>query len=176
MMHRLSSRCRSLWLIRGASLACLLAAGCSDRLPTYPVSGRVIFPDGSPVHTGTIELQSLEHPVQARGTIGMDGMFSLTTYEKNDGAVAGKHSCVVVQLVLAEEVRGFHGGVEGVVHPRFGSYASSGLQFEIDPDRDNFLTVRVVGMPEPMGGKGATRGHSHVHEHPHQQAPNSAQR
>jgi hypothetical protein len=122
---------------------CCFAAGCSDRLPTYPVLGRVVFPDGSPVHTGTIELKSREHPIQARGDIAHDGSFRLTTYVENDGAVEGKHDCVVVQFVVVEEIPNFQPSYEGVVHPKFASYSTSRLECEVLPSGKNQLTIQV---------------------------------
>lgn len=121
-------------------------AGCSDNLPTYPVAGKVVFKDGSPVHVGTVEFKSLEKKIQARGTIEVDGSFKLTTYEPDDGAVLGKHQCVVTQFIMLEELPAIKTSKKGVVHPRFGSYATSGLEFEVTADKENVLTVTVEGL------------------------------
>ena len=64
------------WILAG----CLLgqALGCSsDRLPTYPVTGRVVFTNGDPVKTGLIEFRSVEHGLNARADIARDGSFRL---------------------------------------------------------------------------------------------------
>ena len=128
-----------------AALA-LPLAGCDRRPPAYPAGGRVIFEDGSPAHVGSVELKSRSHPVQARGEIGADGRFTLSTYEPGDGAVAGKHECVVVQFVMAEEITGHEPTTQGVIDPRFGSYATSGLECEISADEPNQITLRVQGV------------------------------
>ena len=79
------------------------AVGCSsDQTPTYPVSGRVVFENGNPVRHGTIELTSAEHGTTATGRIDHDGGFMLGTYTANDGAAAGDHSAIVVQMIVAE--------------------------------------------------------------------------
>ncbi len=73
-------------------MTCMATVGCGDgRPPAYPAKGRVVFANGTPVKTGTVELKSREHPIQARGTIDPDGHFELTTYRSGDGAIAGTH-------------------------------------------------------------------------------------
>lgn len=131
--------------------------GCSDRLRTYPVQGKVQFVEGGgPVHVGTIELKSLEHEgIHARGEIQNDGSFELSTYEPGDGAIAGKHGCVVVQMVMTEELSGHRGSKIGVVHPRHNSYATSGLEVVIAPGKTNEIVLEVDGIlkkqPEEHG-------------------------
>jgi hypothetical protein len=150
-------------LLLPCCIACLGPLGCSDgRLPTFPVSGRVVFSDGSPVHTGTIEFRSREHAVQARGTIDHDGNFRLTTYKENDGAVAGTHDCVVTQLVVMEGATDFQPSLKGVVHTRFGSYATSGLRCEVISQDKNFFTVEVDGYVRPSSSGQPSSGH---HQH-----------
>lgn len=149
-----------------------ILTGCSnDRLPTYAVQGQIVFLDGSPVRTGSIELKSLQHGVQARGDIASDGSFQLTTYEKNDGAVEGVHQCVVVQLVMVEELANFKPSTEGVVDPRFGSYSTSDLECRISNSDDNRikLTVEPIRLGAASMEKSSDQPHDHVHQHNHKQ-------
>jgi hypothetical protein len=98
-------------------LAC--AVGCGDdRLPTYPVLGKVVFADGSPVKLGTIECLSETHGVQATGSINRDGTFTLKTYRDNDGAVEGTHKCVIVQFVQVEGLANYKPSTLGVDQDR----------------------------------------------------------
>ncbi len=145
------------------SLSTLLyTVGCSDNLPTYPTIGSVKFSDGGSVHVGTIELKSVEHPeVQARGEIGPDGTFALTTYEPNDGAIAGKHQAVVVQMVMVEGMKNFRPSSLGVIHPKHARYATSGLQFEIKPG-ENTLEVIVDPLKPLKDPLAAEKTHSHT--------------
>jgi hypothetical protein len=160
---------RPFWKLLALATCAVATPGCSDgRLPTVPVTGRVVFLDGSPVRTGTVELQSRTHPIQARGTIDPDGSFRLTTYDAGDGAVAGTHDCVVVQTVIAEKLPGFVGTLEGVVDPRFASYATSGLKAEIKPGQVNSLTLEVRGLVRPGGPKST---HQHAHDRGHEHKP-----
>jgi hypothetical protein len=135
---------------------CFVSIGCSDRLRTYPVSGTVRFKSGGAVHVGTVELKSREHRVQARGQIQSDGSFTLTTYKDADGAVAGMHDCVVVQLVVAEGIKGHKPSSIGVVAQRYANYSTSGLTAEISPDKKNELVLEVEGIL-----KAQPKDHSH---------------
>lgn len=138
-----------------ALISCALT-GCSDQLRTYPVSGKVQFTTGGPVHVGSVELKSRTHAVQARGQIQADGNFTLTTYNDGDGAVAGTHDCVVVQFVMAEGMTGHKPSTIGVVDRRYASYSTSGLTVEISPDKPNQVLLKVDGIRKAQPDK-----HSH---------------
>ena len=75
----------------------------------------------------TIELKSRQHDIHARGKLNLDGTFTLTTYEEGDGAVEGKHDCVIVQFVMTEGVQGHRPSTIGVIDRRYNSYTTSGL-------------------------------------------------
>ena len=64
-------------------------------MPTYKTTGKVLFSDGKLLEGGTIVFESVDHPVTARSVIGLDGTFTLSTYGKGDGAVAGKHRVAI---------------------------------------------------------------------------------
>jgi hypothetical protein len=135
------SRLRAVSLL---GLAAVALAGCGDaRLPTYPVQGQVVFDDGRPVRTGFIEFQSEEHGINARGSIERDGTFTLTTYETNDGAVAGSHQAVVLQFLSQENVPAIHHDHGDPVSLKHADYATSDLTFVVEPERTNTLQVVV---------------------------------
>lgn len=73
--------------------------GCSDKPKTYPVSGTVKFADGTPLAGGTVEFRNITDDVakqvNARGEIGPDGKYQLTTFQPKDGAIAGEHQVCV---------------------------------------------------------------------------------
>lgn len=130
-----------------------VSVGCGDgRPPAYPAKGRVVFADGSPVKVGTVETKSRLHGVQATASIELDGSFVFTTYAKDDGAVAGPHDLVVVQFVQAENIINHKPSTLGVVNPKHASYATSGLQIEISPNKQNELVIEVEGVPKPKNG------------------------
>ncbi len=131
----------------------LALMGCGpSRPPAFKAHGKVSFPNGSPVRVGTIEFRSREHPIHARGTIDEDGSFTLTTYRNGDGAIAGTHDCVIVQMVITEDTKAKRHGTVGVVHPRYASYSTSGLECTIEANRENLIELQVEGVGKTVQG------------------------
>src|SRR5262245_53639354 len=92
---------RSLALV--ASAAFLLGCGDTSRPKLGRVSGKVTY-NGQPVTRGIVSFVPRGGPgaqtgQPATGEIGPDGTYTLTTFEKGDGAVLGEHTV----LVLARE-------------------------------------------------------------------------
>lgn len=119
-----------------------VATGCgSDQLPTYPVSGKVAFSDGRPVRHGTVEFTSVQHGTTASGTIGHDGSFVLGTYSTDDGAVAGDHDVIVIQMVIADG--SFKHTVDHgkPVPTKYASYETSSLTQQVSADQPNDLSI-----------------------------------
>ena len=122
--------------------------GCgSDRPATHPVDGRVVFQDGGSLTFGTIEFYNEEHKVNARGTVKGDGSFTMTTFEDGDGAVAGKHKVVIMQIVAAPT--GPHAEAKSkIVHNhgalvarKYLDYRTSGLTCDI---KEGINEVKLV--------------------------------
>lgn len=106
---------------------------------------------------GTVETKSRDLGINARGTIAPDGTFQLSTFQTNDGAVAGVHDCVIVQLVIGEELTK-PGSAYGVVDRRHNSYATSGLTIEVAPDGVNEFRLEVTAY---RGKEPSEKEHSH---------------
>src|SRR4029079_2260524 len=69
----------------------LSAAGCGSKYPpTAPVKGKITI-NGIPVTTGLINFYPTTGERPALGHIGPDGCYSLTTFERGDGALLGRH-------------------------------------------------------------------------------------
>ena len=67
----------------------IFASGCSsDRLDTYPVTGKVVFEEGDSPRFGDIELFHPGKQINARGKLAKDGTFTLGTYDLDDVAFA----------------------------------------------------------------------------------------
>lgn len=93
-MNGFLNRLWSSALAGGATVGLLLliaCAGCgrSDRRPTAPVEGKVLY-RGQPLKFGAVTFQPEAGP-PAVGQIQPDGTFRLSTYGQNDGAIIGKH-------------------------------------------------------------------------------------
>ena len=120
------------------SLALLF--GCSQGPRVYPVSGRVVHPNGEPVAAGMVEFESIDHrpKINARGAIQPDGTFRLGTFSEDDGAVAGRHRAVVLPPVRAIG----HDAGPATFDLRYASYMRSGLEFTV-AEGPNELTIEV---------------------------------
>lgn len=123
-----------------------VVAGCGEggRHQTVPVSGIVVFPDGSPVRTGTIEFESKTTDMTASARISQNGRFVLGTYEPDDGAVVGFHRVMILQMIIND------GTVEHTldhgkpVDPKFSMFESSGLAVTVHPTEKNDLRIEVT--------------------------------
>lgn len=97
------------------AFAGLTFAGCGkhERVPTYPVSGRVII-NGKPPPAGWTAALHLEpppdpnapypHPIP-RAKIGPDGRFLFRTYESSDGVPAGTYKISFIDTRRPGETR-----------------------------------------------------------------------
>ena len=87
-MVRFTDQLLYLAIVGVVGIACLMpAAGCNRRPGVMPVSGRVTF-DGKPLGFGSVMIQPTAGPA-ARGTIGTDGSFTVSTFAPGDGAIIG---------------------------------------------------------------------------------------
>lgn len=127
--------------------ACAGLSGCGDASPrTYPVRGKVVFADGTPLSTGGVVLSESASDgsaaVNARGAIAPDGTFELTTFNPGDGAVPGKHR-VLVRAQRDPTIFLEHGiPPKPVIDPRLEQYDTSELQFTVE-EKSNDLTIEV---------------------------------
>ncbi len=87
-----------------AGIACLVVtiAGCTGgegkgRPDLFPVSGTVVY-NGAPVEGATVSFNIENAPRTATGVTDAKGKFVLSTFEYNDGAIAGKHTITVTKM------------------------------------------------------------------------------
>ena len=132
---------------------CLLGgpAGCGGDRSIHPVRGHVQAKDGRRATFGMVELTAEPGGQVASGVIEEDGSFRLTTVRDGDGAVAGRHRAIVVQVVNTEHIplEEHHHVLD--VHPRHGRYETSGLEFTIEPGKSNYLEIVVDEAPRKPG-------------------------
>jgi len=126
---------------RLAVLAALLMlptlTGCSSR--TQPVEGVVVFADTREPATTLagylVTFESVEHEpaVSATGVVQADGRFVMSTFAQKDGAVAGKQRVAITPPV------DFNSGAVApwLIHRRHGQFATSGLEIEVKPGRND---------------------------------------
>jgi hypothetical protein len=116
------------------ALSLLSLTGCGRR-DLHPVTGKVRFPDGSPVTTGRVVVDyGIGSKHGGWGYIKPDGTFTLGSLTQTDGVRAGT---VRVAITFAYSIDGNSGSdptaakLKPLVHPRFESPENSGLTFEI---------------------------------------------
>jgi hypothetical protein len=134
-------------LVVALSLTALLS-GCGGG--TNPVEGQLVWKDGSPAKElqGSFVLFELsEKQTSARGMIQADGSFRLTTNKPNDGALAGEHTVMVVE-VGRQHLGGPDGTAlaPGVMDARFSDPRTSGLKATVRP-ATNKITLTVEHPP-----------------------------
>ncbi len=132
-----------------ALAASILFFGCDRGPRTYPVTGKVVFDDGRPLTSGGVVLSECLDTVgagtNARGAIDEEGLFQLTTFKDNDGALPGKHRFMVKADRDADDY--LKRGIipRPVIDERFESYDTSGLEFTVE-EGGNDLTL-IVDLP-----------------------------
>lgn len=128
-------------------LLVLLLSGCDKGVRTYPVSGRVLFPDGEPMTSGLVQFKSVtESGFSARGPIAADGSFHMMTFKEKDGAIAGDHLVAIIPPIRPNT----DGGplLQDTIDPKFKSFRDSGLTVTVsdqDPQQNHFTLQ--VGRP-----------------------------
>lgn len=129
--------------VLGAVVLGAAVAGCSDRLPTAPVEGRVFYQD-KPLEFGSVMFQPDVGP-PATGIIGPGGTFRLSTYAEGDGAVIGKHK---VRITCFEGQRPGAPAPSPHEEPSLGKsliprrytvFSTSGLEREVKADNEPFV-------------------------------------
>ena len=122
-------------------------AGCgSKHTPTYPVSGKVVFEDGTPLGSGgTVLFESMATEnnlrLNARGRIQPDDTFEMTTFEDGDGAVVGKHRVLVRAQRDSREYLESGIAPRPVIDERFEHYKTSGLEFTVEQGNNEYKIV-----------------------------------
>jgi hypothetical protein len=80
--------------------------------------------------------------VMARGAIGSDGRFTLASQRPDDGAFAGTYRVRVLPQVVID------GPATRGLDPRFQSFDTSGLSFEVGSGKNEF-TISLGPKPAP---------------------------
>lgn len=110
--------------------AALLAAGCNGRAT---VTGRVTYPDGSAVESGSVVAEGTANgkPVLVQGAIQKDGTFRLGGDRPGDGVLPGSYRVAVHPGYVSDDERAK--GVLPAVDGKYTRYDSSGFTLEVPP-------------------------------------------
>jgi hypothetical protein len=84
-------------------LPCLPGCGGgADRPALLPVSGTVLF-KGQPVEGATVSFSNEKASRSAQGVTDANGKFKLTSYDTNDGAIAGEHVVTISKAAAVSD-------------------------------------------------------------------------
>lgn len=145
-----TAACRCVWL----ALLAIAIAGCG-RSGIHPVKGSVRYPDGSPVTTGKVLIDSGSAGAGSWGSILPDGTFRMGTHSPTDGVPAGEHRVSIVSACIYPPP-GSSAEPTPLVHERYQDSQTSGLVFRV-PDVTTWEIVvdppekqkRPQGPPQP---------------------------
>lgn len=119
-------------LCMAACTAVVFAAGCSGekKIPTFPVTGKVLAADGGPVDRALIVLHPQSSNTTApkpRGTTAADGSFELSTFNTGDGAPEGRYQVSIERWLRKDP------NESPVNHlpPNLASPTTSGIEVEV---------------------------------------------
>lgn len=133
----------------------LVVFGCGRAEQTFPVDGMVVFPDGTPLTSGSVEFESLDHspPVTAVADIRPDGTFVLGTWDTSDGAVPGRHRVAVLTGTHHDEFEERPEKLpKPLILPQYRDARTSGLEFSVTKGNNSFLieVFRPSDAPETL--------------------------
>ena len=124
---------RSVRLGRRALLAALIfltlpLAGCGAKF--YTVRGTVTLDDGKPLEKGLVVFERVDGgpPVTARGNVGPDGRFELSTEKPGDGVPPGRYKVLINPLDTSDvpdEKKKLPFDI------KYMKFDTSGLEFEV---------------------------------------------
>jgi hypothetical protein len=107
-----------------------------------PVRGTVTLPGGKSAAGSMVvfESQSDGPDVTARGDVKDDGTFIMSTQKPGDGVPPGKYRVAVMPPPMVNAEAAY----SSPFHPKYSSFDTSGLQFEVQRGRPNELTIQVT--------------------------------
>jgi hypothetical protein len=148
-------------------LGSLLALGCqqgADRPATYPVTGTVTH-NGEAVEGATVSFQLADGSQSAVGVTDATGAYKLTTFEADDGAVAGEYKVAITKYeggaggpetddMMSEEYHEAMAGggaaeeasePENVLPPKYADANKSGLTATVSESGENNFDFTLEG-------------------------------
>jgi hypothetical protein len=121
---------------------CSAMIGCDSG--RVPVTGKVVYPDGTPVIEGTVIGEGTVDgkPIGIQGVIRADGQFSLGTASDGDGVKPGNYRFVVMPPALgdSEIAEGKRPAVDG----KYMNFESSKIVLEVVKAAKNELNITVT--------------------------------
>lgn len=121
---------------RGFAIPLLIIALCGCGRQKHPVTGVVVYEDGTPYAGGGIVAMEAEidgKRAMARGGIGTDGRFLLASERPEDGACEATYRVRVLPPVVVDG-----GGGAAAIPRKFQAFETSGLTFDVRAGTNDF--------------------------------------
>ncbi|WP_254513250.1 hypothetical protein [Anatilimnocola floriformis] len=118
-----------------------ILTGCGSSGPrTYRIPGQLVYDDGTPVPGASVVLQTKvdDKVISARGMVGLEGKFELTTFHEGDGVVAGEHQVAISAIPVPDGVK-----PPPPIPPRYGTFETSGLTTSVTPST-KLIEIKIV--------------------------------
>jgi hypothetical protein len=133
-----------------AAVALAVLGGCGSR--KYPVVGKVVFKDGTPLPGGMVVFSPLDpaNHVGARGYIQPDGTFQLSTEKEGDGSLQGRYKVLVRPPTQGRGEDDPRRNLP-LIDLRYCSFDTSPLEFEVKAGKNDY-TIEV-DKPRSAGQK-----------------------
>jgi len=136
-----------------------LMVGCGPNRPEMaPVSGTVLY-EGKPLEGATVKFMPEGEGRPATGTTDAEGRFTLTTFEKGDGAVVGDHVVTVSKYAkpTVQPIKSDENGVRfrslaeeqayynppSLLPERYGNEVQSPLRATVQSGETNDITLEL---------------------------------
>jgi hypothetical protein len=136
---------KKIWLY----LILVATVGCGGPRQ-YPVNGKVVYADGSPMKGGAVmfETEGPNGRVMAQGSIDRDdGTFTLGVKEEGDGAPIGLYRVAIRGRRNNPHAKVDDPELENQVHSRYTSFNTSKLEFTVEPKQNDFV-IKIERGPK----------------------------
>src|SRR5262249_49133907 len=134
-------------------------AGCSDaegakKTAVYPVTGKVLLPDGKPLTTGRVVFVSNDGITNATGTIGGDGAFTLSSGVSGEGAPAGEYKVRIDPTETKQVAKNARPGSALSFPGKYTDEDASGLTWTVKPE-PNSVEFKLDNKPAATAAQSA---------------------
>ncbi len=114
-----------------------VAPGCGNH-STQPVAGTVRLDDGTPMPNAVVTFEAVDGSLSAHGVTDAAGQFRLSTFGREDGAVAGRYRATIRPL---DPPDADSGQTLLQIAPKYFRFETSELEYEVGVGRNEFTIV-----------------------------------
>ena len=136
-------------------LGIMVCSGCGgeyrgESVKTFPVSGKIVGGNQSPITSGTVVFVPTSTSTTARqaaGEIKPDGTYSLKTPNSGDGAAPGDYKIRLETSDTGAAVGSTKkkGATKGKLAPLYSDEDTSGLSYSVKPESNTFNITLEAG-------------------------------